>query len=48
MTASFKESIPSLTPTNAQGQEMILSLKINLFLWMIQYDRKQGKAYGTI
>lgn len=44
MTANFKENISSLTPTNAQGQEMIFSLKINLFLGMIQYAKQQGKA----
>lgn len=33
-----------VTPTNAQGQEMIFSLKINLFLCMIFYTRHQGKA----
>lgn len=44
MTANFKENISSLTPTNAQGQGMIFSLKINLFLGMIQYTKQQGKA----
>lgn len=48
MTANFKENISSLTPTNAQGQEMIFSLKINLFLGMIQYAKQQGKARSTI